>query len=810
MPRLPVLFFALLLTASIPAGDDPRTDRHGDPLPEGAVARLGSIRLRHESQVCCVAFSPDGKLLASGGLDRVIRFWDPATGKELRRLEGHTESVKGIAFSPDGRTLASGGYDRVVRLWDVASGRQVQLFDDPADEIWRLAYSPDGKVLATEEQHGRLVVRDLATSEELWRLPTHGAGSRPLAFSPDGRALATVIDRNLVRMFETMSGRLLCEFNGHEAAVCALAFSPDGRTLASAGFDSGIRLWAADTGQGLGWLPGHTSPAWQFVEGRPVVVGALLFAPDGKTLASHADDGILRLWDVASGDELLRIPRGPDWTNVLAFSPDSKALAIAGGEAVVSLLAVATGESLVPADGHRSSISGITFSSNNRYVATGSWDRTVRLWDPVAGRELRQLREGIGWRGKSAFSQDGKALAAGGVNGTVWSLDTGRARPFGDGSVWFCSFADGDKAVVWADIKEALCVEWLDGSRPRLVLRPGERNVPRGPRSTVAVSPDGRTVASQASRDRIQFWDLPTGTCTAWPVETNDPAALAFSPSGKLLAATDARGVIWLWEVCSGKLVRRLVGDGRFLVFSPDGLSLAVRQRRDCLYLVDVVTGDERASWCGRQGEVLAASFSLDGKRLASAGEDGTVLIWDLTRLPARKRERHSPEMLAGLWPDLEDADPAKAYPAVWALAISDQAPAFLLERLRPLLTADPQRIARLIADLESDDFDTRERASQELARLGDLAEPALRRALAGNPAADVRKRLTQLLEGLDGPEGFAKRRRLVRAVEVLEALGSHEARKALKQIGTAAGTRLQQEAKSALQRLAARPLIAP
>src|SRR5437762_2745228 len=109
MPRMHSLCFALLLTATTSARGEPRTDRHGDPLPEGAVSRLGSVRLRHESQVSCVAFSPDGKLLASGGFDNLIRFWDPATGKEVRRLEGDISDFAAIAFSPDGKTLASGG-----------------------------------------------------------------------------------------------------------------------------------------------------------------------------------------------------------------------------------------------------------------------------------------------------------------------------------------------------------------------------------------------------------------------------------------------------------------------------------------------------------------------------------------------------------------------------------------------------------------------------------------------------------------------------------------------------------------------------
>jgi WD40 repeat protein len=813
------------------AQNKPQTDRYGDPLPEGTVARLGTVRLRHGGTVRCVAWSPDGKLLASGGWDNDVRFWDPTTGKEIRRFQGHTGPVSDLAFGPNGRTLASASNDNTIRLWDMTTGAVFQQFGYQGPAIWpRVRFSPDGRLLAvggcdSYEGYGMWVF-DLETGEDLWRLAGEWPSkdrSQPLAFSPDGKRIACINEKS-VYLVDVISGIRLCEFKSQAELGRSAAFSPDGSILAWGGRDGVVQLWDVTTGAGreLCRVPARLISGGNF-GGRvvpdkvaPPCITDLAFAPDGKTLTFRADDW--QVWDLDSGEELRRVT---GYVGAPVLSPDGKLLAGRVGDTRIALRDTATGQDLFPAEDLAGAVAGVAFAPNGKSFATAILDGTVRLWDAGTGRELRRFRPDNLWPRCVAFSPDGKMLAAGGQNVAVWRTDTGQqVRDYwGGGGVKFLAFVDDGKALVCNDDWAFLRVEWLDGKRERLDLVPAVVNPRGGDESGVAVSPDGRTVAANI-RDWQGFglvggssiWDVSTGKKTELALlNEGNPHALCYAPSGKLLASLDEKGTVRLWEMATGKLVRRLEGAGRLLLFSPDGLTLATGGPDHSILLLDVPTGQVRHRFSGHRGKVLAASFSPDGKRLVTSSADSTVLIWDLTRLAARRPVRHSGEALAALWRELDHSDPARAYPAVWALAASEQAPAVLLERMRSLFVVDQRQVERFIADLDSDDFETRESASQELDRLGDLAEPALRRALVANPTADVRKRLTQLLAGLEGEAAFARRRRPLRAVEALEALGTAAARRALEQIATEApGTWLKDEVKASLRRLAARSRAVP
>jgi WD40 repeat protein len=806
-----------------------RTDRYGDPLPPGAIARLGTIRLRPGNGVYLLACLPDQKtfLSAASEDDRMlVSVWRRTTGELFRRFEVPLDVVRGVDLAPDGKTLAASGYYRAdgmyhVLFWDVASGKKVGELTGTGGNIFALAFAPNGKILATAGADQNVRLWDVAGRSELRRCQGAKDIWGRLAFSADSKILAASnTHQRAVRLWDVATGRELRTIRSDTPRMHALVFSPDGKTLATAGSnDKTIRLWEVATGKEVR----------QFQ--APWAASVLAFSPDGKTLASGGErvegkilePSPIQLWDVNTGRELRRLRGHLFGVSTLAFSSDGKQLLSGGSGNVLHVWDVATGKDVLPFAEHESYVWSVVFSPDGRFLATGGLDGTIRLWEPRTGKAARVFEKGHPQRVWSvAFTPDGRTLVSYGH----------------DGSIRFWDVAEGRQKRQWQDSED------------------------RTP-SSFALSPDGRTLALLQKNSPIRLLDAATGKeQQRLTVSTGNGGMLQFAPDGTKLASlsvsgVDDSGVLQLWDVATGKELHmwKVAQAGR-IAFSADGQTLfsvtggfspsrmgqrtfhawnmttgenrpfqAIQQARvfavagspngrmlawgdaeGTITLWELAAGQVRRRMKGHHSYVESLAFSPDGKALASGSADTTALLWDVTGMPFERRGLPlDDERLQSLWKDLAGKDAGKAFDAIGLLtAAPEQAVPLLKNKLRPAPEpAERRHVAQLIADLDSEDFAVREKAMEQLRQLGERAEPGLREALKNKPALEARKRIEELLEGVRAAAVSPDNLRHLRAVEVLEHIGTPEAREVLKKAADgAAAARLTREAKASLERL--------
>ncbi|MFI6007220.1 trypsin-like peptidase domain-containing protein [Streptomyces sp. NPDC051243] len=535
-----------------------------------------------------------------------------------QRLPGHTDTVNGVAFSPDGRTLATGSADGTARLWDTTTGTTRATLTGHPDEVASVAFSPDGHILATASADGTRLW-DTATGKTRATLPASTGGLFSLAFSPDGRTLATAGGDGTAQLWDTTTGEIRTTLPGHGSTVFSVAFSPDGRTLATAGADNTGRLWDTRTGTHRTTLAGHTD-----------AVFTIAFSPDGHALATGSADGTMKVWDATTGKRRTSLDVATGSVQAVAFSPDGRTLAIGGTNRLLRLWDLATGAISRTLIGHTDTVESVAFSPDGRTLATASDDTTTRLWD-VSPRGDRPLVGHTDLVHDVAFAPDGRTLASAGADKTVrlWNVDTGTTRTVLTGHtdhVLQVAFSPDGRTLATAGTDTTVRLWDVTTGKTRAILRDPSQLI------SVAFGPDGRTLATGSVDGTVKLWDPATRRPRAsLSGHSGYVGTVAFNPDGGTLATGGADKSVRLWDVTAGKarFTTRTPDTVHNVAFSPDGRTLATAIGDYSVRLLDASTGKTRTTLAGRTSQAASVTFSPDGRTLATADFDWTTGLWD-------------------------------------------------------------------------------------------------------------------------------------------------------------------------------------
>jgi WD40 repeat protein len=532
----------------------------------------------HEAAVESLAYSPDGRRIVSGAADYSIKLWDVETGEEIKSLIGHSNVVNSVAYSPDGRLVVSGSADRTVKVWDLENSGTLWTFYDHSLWVNAVCFSPDGRVVASASRDGTAKLWDIQTGKLLHSL-VHGGEVFALHFSPDSRLVASGASDSSIIVWNALTGRQERTILGHEGVVRTLVFSPEGGHIASASsVDSTIRIWEAGTGK-------------QLRSFGAAGVKSLSYSPDGVHIASGSMDNAIRLWEAETGVEVLTLAGRSSWVRSLAYSPDGAHIAMGSTDRTIHVWEAGTGREVLTLAGHNATVRSVAYSPDGRRIISGAADSSVRVWDAASGRELQTLWGHAGVVRAVIYEPSGRFIVSGSSDASikVWDGPTGK-------ELW--SFRG----------------------------HTGEVNA-------LAYSPNGFTIASGSSDRTARIWNVAGGPPRILRGHASAVVSLAYNDDGSRLVTGSVDGTVKLWDTASGEELETFPGYSTHiksgLAYSPNGMFFAAAMEDYTVAIVDVAGERATRFLRGHTGEVYDLAYSPNGMYLVTASLDGTTRIWD-------------------------------------------------------------------------------------------------------------------------------------------------------------------------------------
>lgn len=571
----------------------------------------------HTARIHAAAWNGDSTRIATAAADATARIWDLTSGGSLS-LEGHSGSVQAVAWSGDARYVATGSADGTARSWDARTGAERVRFEGHSDRLLSVAWNGDDSRLLTVSADHTARVWDARNGKELLRLGDAESWVRTAVWSGDGRRIATAADQK-VRIWDARTGREVLRLPEHKNRIHNVAWDADSHRLLTASLEA-IRIWDADTGEERSSLFGHMvgfrSTAW---------------SADGRRILTSSADATARIWDAETGEELVRMSDPSSGLQSASFSPDGGRVLTLTWDAAARIWNVRTGEELPRLVGHDGAVHSAMWSGDGRRVVTASEDTTARVWDATTGREELRLRGHEREVLSASWNGDGSRILTASFDKTarIWDAASGKelVRLEGHDDSVSSALWSGDSTRVLTSSWDRTARIWDAASGAELVRLQGHADIVW----SAAWDPEDRRVATTSIDKTARIWDAASGKELA-RLEGHHGSvyAVAWSDDGSRVVTASEDATARIWDAASGRETVRLDGHtGTIWSVSWSGSRVVTASEDRTARIWDAETGMELAVFDGHTDAVLRALPNAGGAWILTASRDGTARIWD-------------------------------------------------------------------------------------------------------------------------------------------------------------------------------------